>query len=163
MEAMIRPIEAKDNAAVAKIIRQVMTEFSCVGDGYSIEDPEVDNMSTAYAEANAAFFVIEHAGTIQGCGGFGSLVGGEPGICELKKMYFLPSLRGMGMGRRLLDHCIAAAQTAGYQKMYLETVDRMTAANQLYQKTGFVPLNCALGATGHGGCDAFYVLELSEK
>jgi putative acetyltransferase len=44
--------------------------------------------------------------------------------------------------------------------MYLETVDRMTAANGLYQSFDFEPLPGPLGATGHGGCDAFYLKTL---
>jgi putative acetyltransferase len=160
MYPIIRPLQQADNARVALIIRQVMTEFACVGDGYSIEDPEVDDMFNAYSADNAAFFVIEKQGAVLGCGGFGPLVGGDKTICELKKMYFLTELRGLGMGRKLLDHCITAARNCGYEKMYLETVERMTAANKLYQKRGFVKLAGPEGATGHSGCDAFYTLLL---
>jgi putative acetyltransferase len=160
MLPIIRPLKQADNASVAAIIRQVMTEFACVGDGYSIEDPEVNDMYRAYSEDNAAFFVIEKQGAVMGCGGFGPLVGANPSICELKKMYFLTELRGLGMGQKLLDRCIMEARNCGYKKMYLETVARMTAANQLYQKKGFVKLAAPEGTTGHSGCDAFYSLIL---
>lgn len=156
MHPIIRPLQKADNLQVATIIRQVMTEFACVGDGYSIEDPEVNDMYSAYQGANAAFFIIEHEGQVMGCGGFGPLVGGDSTVCELKKMYFLPNLRGMGMGLQLLDHCLTQAKKCGYTKMYLETVTRMVAANSLYRKSGFIPLAGPEGATGHGGCDAFY-------
>lgn len=52
------------------------------------------------------------------------------------------------------------ARHAGYTQCYLETLCSMQAANALYQKMGFFPLNGALGATGHGGCDAWYLREL---
>ena len=159
-QAIIRPISAADNARVASIIRQVMTEFGCVGSGFSIEDPEVDEMYSAYAGPGAAFFVIEQQGQVMGCGGFAALEGGAADTCELKKMYFLSELRGLGMGRQLLDRCIEAARACGYRKMYLETVARMTAANHLYRKRGFQLLGGAQGATGHTGCDAFYELLL---
>lgn len=158
--SILRPIVAADNAVVARIIRQVMTEFACVGPGFSIEDPEVDAMYEAYQGARAAFYVVEQAGQVLGCGGFATLAGNAGDTCELQKMYFLPELRGQGMGARLIDHCIAAARQAGFQRMYLETVGRMHAANALYQSRGFTPLPGQEGCTGHGGCDTFYALIL---
>ncbi len=158
----IRPIEAKDNAAVAEIIRGVMTEFACVGDGYSINDPEVDHMFEAYNMDKAAFYVIENESTkkLLGCGGIAQLKDAPRTTCELQKMYFLKELRGYGMGQRLLEICLSMATELGYTQCYLETTKRMTAANKLYQKNGFLPLAQAEGNTGHCGCDSFYMKEL---
>lgn len=156
----IRPIALADNPVVARIIRQVMTEFQCVGTGFSIEDPEVDDMYHAYANEQSAFYVIEHQGQVMGCGGFALLEGGKADTCELKKMYFLEGLRGLGMGGALVDLCIQEARERGFKKMYLETVERMVSANHLYRKKGFERLECAKGATGHSGCDSFYQLLL---
>lgn len=157
---LIRPITLEDNPKVAAIIRKVMTEFHCVGSGFSIEDPEVDDMFNAYADERAAFYAIEHKGQVMGCGGFAALEGGDTDTCELKKMYFLEGLRGLGMGGALVDLCINEARDKGFKKMYLETVERMTAANHLYRKKGFSLLEGAKGATGHSGCDSFYELLL---
>ena len=46
----IRPIESRDDAAVAAIIRTVMPEYGAIGDGFAINDPEVDWMQRAYDE-----------------------------------------------------------------------------------------------------------------
>ena len=46
---VIRPIEPRDEAAVATIIRKVMPEFGAVGEGFAINDPEVDWMHRAYS------------------------------------------------------------------------------------------------------------------
>lgn len=159
-EMKLRPIEARDNAAVARIIRQVMTEFGCVGPGFSIEDPEVDQMYEAYASEKSAFFVLESPEGLLGCGGVAPLKGGDGSICELQKMYFLPAARGQGRGRQLLEHCIATARDLGYRSMYLETVARMEQANALYRKFGFQRLPGQLGATGHCSCEVFYMLAL---
>lgn len=158
----IRPIEQEDNALVAKIIRTVMTEFDCVGEGYSIQDPEVDNMFEAYDNESSAFYVIENEKTkrILGCGGIAPLKEAEPNICELQKMYFLNDLRGFGMGQRLLDVCLGQAIHLGYTTCYLETVSQMKAANGLYAKNGFSKLQNPLGNTGHCGCDTQYSKEL---
>jgi len=157
---LIRLIEPQDIEATNLLIREVMTEFSCIGSGYSIEDPEFKNIYAAYQDSTSAFYVIERGGEILGCGGFAQLAGGDKNTCELRKMYFRPQLRGLGMGTKLLDLCIYEARNRGFEKMYLETVERMTAANYLYQKKGFQALHACKGATGHVGCDTFYEMAL---
>ena len=84
----IRLIEKGDNAVVADIIRLVMTEFQAIGCGYSSSDSEVDDMHSAYADGDSAFFVVVLNSVVLGCGGFGPLTGTEGETCELRKMYF---------------------------------------------------------------------------
>ncbi len=156
----IRLIRPQDNPAVAQIIRQVMTEFGAVGCGFSIEDTEVESMFEAYPAPDSAFFVIERDGRLLGCGGVGPLAGGEPGVCELRKMYFLRELRGSGLGTRLLRILLDAARDAGYTSCYLETMDNMSQARQLYLKHGFKLIESPLGNTGHGSCNRFMAMDL---
>ncbi len=158
---IIRPIEVKDSEIVAQIIRQVMTEFDCVGEGYSILDPELENMYAAYDNDRSIFYVLESKEKVVGCGGIAPLEGGAGDTCELKKMYFLSEARGRGQGKRFLKTCLEGAKKLGYQKCYLETVERMEVANHLYCQMGFQKLCGAIGNTGHGSCDAYYVLDLS--
>jgi putative acetyltransferase len=156
----MRRIRKADNAAVASIIRQVMTEYGAVGAGYSIQDTEVDDMFRAYPPKTAAFYVIEKAGRILGCGGIGPLKEGAADTCELRKMYFLPELRGTGMGTRLLGKSLKSAKKLGYRRCYLETLESMKQARHLYQKHGFRPLAAPMGNTGHTRCNAWMAKEL---
>jgi len=156
----IRPIRQADNPAVARIIRQVMTEYGAVGCGFSINDAEVDAMHEAYPAPGSAFFVVERKRKILGCGGMGPLQAGEEGVCELRKMYFLPELRGTGLGTRLLGVILDAARAAGYALCYLETLENMNSAQRLYTKHGFKPVDHALGNTGHSSCNRFMTLDL---
>ncbi len=157
----LRPIQIKDNEAVANIIRTVMTEYGAVGKGFSIEDPEVDHMSEAYTHAKAAYYVIEaNDGRLLGCGGIAPLEGGEDGICELKKMYFYPELRGLGWGKRLVQCLEEEARKRGFDTMYLETLVRMDEANRLYRHLGFMQISGPKGSTGHNSCDQFYEKKL---
>lgn len=158
--ATIRPIQAADNAAVANIIRTVMTEFGAVGCNFSISDPEVDAMYEAYPPPAAAFFVVEAEEAVLGCGGMGPLAAGPPDVCELRKMYFLSELRGTGMGTKLLAVILAAARQAGYQRCYLETLGNMSAARRLYVSHGFEPIDAPLGDTGHSGCNNWMIKPL---
>lgn len=156
----IRPITAADDAAMAAIIRTVMPEFGATGDGFAINDPEVDWMSRAYAEPRCAYFVIERDGVVLGGGGVAPLVGGEAEVCELRKMYFLRAARGIGAGAAMMARCLEAARALGFKRCYLETLRGMDAAMRLYERSGFRKIAAPMGATGHGGCNAFYLLDL---
>lgn len=156
----IRPIQKQDNDQIARVIRDVMTEFQAVGEGYSIGDAEVDDMYGNYRNKRSCFYVIESDARIVGGGGIGPLKGGDESTCELRKMFFLPSARGCGLGRRLLMLLLDQARRRGYRKCYLETLDRMWQANDLYRKNGFELLEKPLGTTGHCSCDRWYQLTL---
>jgi putative acetyltransferase len=160
MSFSIRPIQASDDAHMAQVIRTVMPEFGAVGDGFAINDPEVDWLTRAYSEPRCSYFVVEVDGQVQGGGGVAPLINGDEDVCELRKMYFLPALRGQGAGAALMQVCLDAARGHGFRRCYLETLRGMDAAMKLYERSGFHRLPGPMGATGHGGCNAFYLLEL---
>jgi len=159
-DLVLRPITAADDAAMAQVIRTVMPEFGASGPGFAINDPEVDHLSVAYSAPRAAFFVLVRDGRVVGGGGIAPLAGGDPDVCELRKMYFLSDVRGHGQGRRLLQRCVDAARQFGYHRCYLETLTGMDAAQHLYAAAGFTPRCGPLGATGHFACDRYFVLDL---
>ncbi len=153
----IRPIRPDDDAAVAHIIRTVMPEFGASGPGFAINDPEVGHMSHAYAQPRSAYFVVERHGRVEGGGGIAPLDDGEPDVCELRKMYFMPALRGLGAGKALMALCLDAARSAGFRRCYLETLSGMQDAQALYRKSGFEPIPKPMGGTGHFGCNTFFL------
>ena len=159
-EVSVRPIEARDDARMAQIIRTVMPEFGACGSGFAINDPEVDWMTRAYAAPRSAYFVVEREGVVEGGGGVAPLEGGDADVCELRKMYFLPSLRGLGAGAEVMRRSLDAARAFGFKRCYIETLTGMNAAMRLYERNGFRRIDAPLGATGHGGCDIFYIMEL---
>ena len=156
----IRPIRYEDDEAVANIIRTVMPEFGASGDGFAINDPEVNWMHRAYSAPRCAYFVVEVDGKVLGGGGIAPLEGGDEDVCELRKMYFLPELRGVGAGAALMEKCLDAARMHGFHRCYLETLRGMDDAMRLYERTGFNRILSPMGETGHSGCNAFYVLDL---
>ena len=156
----IRPINPDDDAAMAAIIRTVMPEFGATGSGFAINDPEVDWMSRAYAEPRHAYFVVERDGRVIGGAGVAPLAGDDGGTCELRKMYFLPEARGIGAGAAMMSTCLEAARGIGFRQCYLETLTGMDAAMRLYERSGFCRIDGPMGATGHGGCNTFYLLDL---
>ncbi len=159
-EVTIRPIAANDNVAMANIIRTVLAEFGANRAGFAWQDAELSDLTHAYRARRSGYVVAEQRGKILGGAGYGPLEGGEPEVCELRKMYLLPEARGMGLGKRLIDTMMIAARKSGYRSMYLETLCAMTAANRLYEMSGFKKLPRPVGSTGHFGCDTWMVREL---
>jgi len=150
----IRPIEPRDDAAMAAIIREVMPEFGADGPGFAIHDKEVDGMSQAYAREDTAYYVVIMDGEIA------PLVNAPEDVCELRKMYFLPKARGIGAGAAMMRCCLEAARRLGFKRCYLETLTGMDSAQTLYRRHGFEPLDHAMGGTGHFGCDRYFIRDL---
>ena len=160
----IRPVKAEDDPALAKLIIETLLEFGCSGPGYACNDPETQNMFKTYSntgsQGKSAYWVIEQAESIVGGGGYAALKGGNSDTCELQKLYFSPSIRGLGWGKKLMALILEQAAQDGYQLIYLETIPEMTQAISLYERMGFTYIDNAMGSTGHNRCGVFMVKQL---
>lgn len=151
-ELTFRPIEPRDNAAIAEIIRTSFRENKIDHlEGVSLHDPELERLSEVYNQPGTGYWVAEANGSIVGGAGIAPL-DGEKGMCEMQKLYFSSQIKGMGMGRRMIAFIIAQATAMGYQSCYLETLDELKDAVRLYEAFGFRHLSERLGNTGHNGC-----------
>lgn len=157
---LIRHIESRDDSALAAIIHTVMPEFGAGGEGFAIHDAEVAAMYAAYSQPGSAYYVVEIGGRVVGGCGVAPLEHGEPDICELRKMYFLPAARGLCAGHAMMTRCLETARDLGFKRCYLETLTGMDAAQGLYRKHGFTPLCSPIGKTGHHGCDRWFIRDL---
>jgi GNAT superfamily N-acetyltransferase len=71
------------------------------------------------------------------CGGVKRL---DARICEIKRMYVVPSVRGTGVARLLLHVLEDKAREPGYEIARLDTGPRQGNAQGLYESEGYVAI-----------------------
>ncbi len=156
----IRRIQKKDNVKIKRIIINVSKEYQTDGEGGPVKDKELNTMFENYSEPGSAYYVITENQKVCGGAGIAPLTHRDKSICEFQKMYFLPQVRGQGLGEILMKRCIHKAADLGYKKMYIETVPQMGQAIQLYEKMGAKKISESLGKTGHHQCEYRMVIDL---
>jgi len=116
----------------ARVVEGVFREFGFtwepLGYHYDVLFPE-----QAYAPPDHFFDVAVMDGDVVGTIG-GAL---EDGVAELKRLYLPKSLRGLGIGRRLLERFVTWARAQGATRAILWSDKRFTDAHRLYQSAGF--------------------------
>jgi GNAT superfamily N-acetyltransferase len=79
-------------------------------------------------------WITEHAGKRVGCV---FCVRKDDETAQLRILLVTPDARGLGMGRRLVDHTVEFARAAGYRQIVLWTNDPLAAARRIYLERGF--------------------------
>ena len=64
------------------------------------------------------------------------LVADSPDTARLRLLYVEAEARGLGIGRMLVDQCIAFARSAGYRELVLWTHTVLTSARKIYAAAG---------------------------
>jgi DNA-binding MarR family transcriptional regulator/ribosomal protein S18 acetylase RimI-like enzyme len=82
-------------------------------------------------------------------------------VARIRLLIVDPKARGLGLGQRLVDECVAFARRSGYRKITLWTHSILTAARHIYEKAGFTLTSSELRHTwGQDVVAEFWDLEL---
>jgi GNAT superfamily N-acetyltransferase len=98
---------------------------------------ELRDLQRMYGAPSGCLLLARSAQATIGCIGVRALSGHD---CEMKRLYVRDVARGSGLGRTLALRAIDWARAAGYQRMCLDTLADMSAAQRLYAQLGFVPI-----------------------
>lgn len=151
----LRPAGDADAPGVRALVESVLHEFGLKPDPQGT-DRDLAALEASYRQRGGEFLVLEDAtGRLLGCAGLYPL---DAERVELRKMYFIPALRGRGMGRALLQHLLARARALGFRRVELETASVLEDAMRLYEAAGFQRQMHAVQAAR---CDRAYALDLA--
>jgi DNA-binding MarR family transcriptional regulator/GNAT superfamily N-acetyltransferase len=84
---------------------------------------------------NGAFVVAYLRGEAIGCG---AVKHHSRNVTDIKRMWIAESARGLGLGRRLLEHLEGLAREHGSSEAHIETSDVLPEAIALYRSAGYV-------------------------
>jgi putative acetyltransferase len=160
-QIVIRPIEPNDNVALAKVIRDTLTEFGANKPGTVYFDPTTDALYELFRTPGSFYFVATINNEIVGGCGIYPTINLPEATCELVKLYLDSSARGTGLGKKLLLQSMDWAAQNGYHQVYLESMPELSKAVSIYENVGFVRINQPLGNSGHCGCDIWMTKQLS--
>ena len=156
----IRPIEPGDNEALAKVIREALTEFGANKPGTVFFDPTTDALYELFQTPRSYYFVASVDNQVLGGCGIFPTENLPDGTCELVKLYVAKEARGTGLGKHLMEKSMNWAKENGYTQVYLESMPELSKAVSIYEKVGFKSLDHPLGNSGHCGCDIWMIKAL---
>ncbi len=158
---LIRDWQEGDRLPAAALIQQVLTEY---GLGWQPEeaDRDVVEVEKFYQQAGGQFWVVvqntSQGQELVGTAAYHPIAKGIQAV-EIRKMYLLPKVRGLGLGSYLLGHLEIAIAGAGWQQIYLETATVFQEAVRLYESHGYQ----ATTGVETTRCDRVYVKFLSQS
>jgi len=132
----IRPATNDDLIQIVELVFGVLKEFDLQPDPSGI-DADLQDIEANYLQSGGSFEIIEDRdGNLKGSIGVFPV---DEDTCELRKMYLVEDVRGLGLGTHLLQRAVNQARELGFKRMVLETSSRLAAANRLYLHFGFQP------------------------
>jgi GNAT superfamily N-acetyltransferase len=93
---------------------------------------ELAGLPGRYAPPSGRMLLAQCGDTFVGCVALRQI---GDGLCEMKRLFVRPALRGKGIGKALANAIIEEARRIGYKRMRLDTV--LEPAKCLYRSLGF--------------------------
>jgi putative acetyltransferase len=132
VDIRIRQLQTSQDAAAFRALNvEWITRYFVLEpkDRETLGDPE----NTILRKGGHIFMVEVHGDSV-GCA---ALIPMGNDAYELSKMAVSPRLRGLGIGRKLLEHVIAEAKTIGARSLFLGSSVKLRNAVHLYESVGF--------------------------
>ncbi len=130
---LIRVVSEEDLEETKKLFREyaVWLNVDLCFQGF---EKELAQLPDKYAEPEGIILLMKIDGVAVACVALRPL---EIGVCEMKRLFVQPAYQGLGIGKELALEVMEQAKNRGYSLIKLDTLRRLTAANQLYLALGF--------------------------
>lgn len=148
---LIRDWEKRDRTPAANIISSVLAEYDLGWEPLGA-DRDVLEVENYYLATGGEFWVIEHHSQLVGTAAYYPVQRGEKAV-EIRKMYLLPTVRRLGLGRYLLQQLEQAIAVQNFHQIWVETASVLVEAVKLYESSGYQAANGVETAR----CDRVYV------
>ena len=132
---IVRPYLPEDHPGVIDVVRASYDTL-----GYTMDFDEFDrdlgSIPSTYQDSGGEFWVLEEDGLVAGCVG---VTREDAERCELHRLYLLPSHRGRGFGRKLIETVVSWCRENGCMEIFLWSDIKFEAAREVYIRCGFSP------------------------
>jgi len=130
-------IENADTPELVRLARELFVEYSeSLGVDLCFQGfaEELARLPGEYARPAGRLMLALNDRRAVGCGALRPI---DDRVCEMKRVYLQPSVRGKGAGRVLIGTLIETAREIGYEQMRLDTLPSMARAMEIYRSLGF--------------------------
>jgi ribosomal protein S18 acetylase RimI-like enzyme len=135
---IIRAASGEPDLAEVRRLFQEYAEWLGIDLSFQNFAEELAGLPGDYAAPGGRLWIAEQEPLVCGCVALRRL---EQDVCEMKRLYVSSACRGTGLGRRLVEEAMQEARHIGYQRMRLDTLPQMSAAQGLYKSLGFRPID----------------------
>ncbi len=155
---LIRPYLPEDGPGVIDVVKASYDTL-----GYTMDfdefDCDLDSIPETYQESGGEFWVLEEERKVTGCVGVTRETAGK---CELHRLYLLPSCRGKGFGRKLIETAISWCREKGCKELCLWSDIKFEAAREVYILCGFSPAEKtrAIDPVNPGSIERYFTMAL---
>jgi ribosomal protein S18 acetylase RimI-like enzyme len=132
----IRP--ARDVEEIRDLIEEYAGFLHADGDLAAWLGRELAEFPGEYAPPRGTFLLARIDGRVAGCVALRAI---DERTAEVKRLYVRAEARGAGVGRALASELLAEAERLGYERVVLDTLPTMAAAQALYASLGFAPID----------------------
>lgn len=135
-DVSFRVVDASSAEAVAAM-RAYFAELDERFEGGFAIGSALDDAAVWMNPPHGRFLVAERGGRVVGCGGAQRI---DASTVEIKRMWVDASVRGVGLGKRLLARLEAEAAALGAERVVLDTNRVLTQAISMYTNAGYAPI-----------------------
>ena len=154
----IRPYLPEDQTGVIAAVQAAYDSLGYTMD-FSEFDRDLADIPGTYQDSGGEFWVLVAGGLVAGCVGVTRETAER---CELHRLYLMPSHRGKGSGRALIETVVSWCRENGCKELFLWSDIKFETAREVYIRCGFSPTlkTRAIDPVNPGSVERYFEMSL---